>query len=420
MTTLTNVLRQCVQTTRWISRRQTVGPAGLKAIFQNQRVDDYSRFVLASFRPEPQQESIAVLTDQLRVLLRQYVNPDTDRFGNGMAYLMGGVFSLRAPTLAEFAKTLLKPATLLGSNRVTDLLLSWERGGPLRYHTCVLLEGVTIDRTVNHPEGLTLIKLPTSSANLPASLPIYSTMTVEGYLGRVVMRIECAMTPSFCSVPDEESQFMKDDVFRVSANMGVDYDAFCESLSLACNHYVGWESSWNDYGDLQLFSDGIGGGRFKVPTRPSAYVVSPDDLETAIGIYRKRKRLRSSESRLTLAISRWLGSKRRRSFADQAIELRIALESLYLRGTEELSFRLATYGAWHLGESYDERCRYFDALRQLYANASRAVHGSAIKDRDHRENLSFAQDICRKSILRRLDEDSEPDFRALALGQGIE
>ena len=421
MTTLTSVLRHCVQTTRWINREQTIGPDRLSAIFRSQRPDNHSRFLLVDFRPNLPEESIAALAHQLRVLLRRYVNPDTDRFGNALAYLMGGRFSMRAPTVTEFAHTLLKPATLLGSTRVNDLLLSWERGDPLLYHACVLLEGVTIDRTVDLPEGLTLIKLPRSSARLPTSLPFHGDMTVGRYLGRVVMRIECAMAPTFCRVPDEESQFMKDDIFETSAKVIFDYDAFCESLSLSCNHYVGWEGGWNDYGDLQLFSDTLDGGVWsKTPTGPSTCIVSRADLETAMDIHQKRKNLGSSESRLRLAINRWLASKRRRTFADKAIELRIALESLYLKGNEELSYRLAIYGAWHLGENYDERSRYFKALRKLYANASTAVHGGRIKGKDHRENLSFAQDICRMGILRRLDEDKQPGFDDLALGKYVD
>ena len=46
---------------------------------------------------------------------------------------------------------------------------------------------------------------------------------------------------------------------------------------------------------------------------------------------------------------------------DRYIDLRIALEALYLedfpdeRTTQEMRFRLALFGAWHLGDNFKER-----------------------------------------------------------------
>ena len=46
-------------------------------------------------------------------------------------------------------------------------------------------------------------------------------------------------------------------------------------------------------------------------------------------------------------------------------KLRIALEALYLKGfDDELGFRVANYGAWHLGADFDQRLPPGDQRRR--------------------------------------------------------
>ena len=111
-------------------------------------------------------------------------------------------------------------------------------------------------------------------------------------------------------------------------------------------------------------------------------------------------------------------SKSRAGIADQLIELRIALESLYVPDTRgEARFRLSTHGAWHLGATFEERREYQRILRDAYDLASTAVHTGEVEHTDENHDLLVsAQALCREGILKRLDENPAPDWSALVLG----
>ena len=98
--------------------------------------------------------------------------------------------------------------------------------------------------------------------------------------------------------------------------------------------------------------------------------------------------------------------------------MRIALEALYLERLEgEMGFRLATHGAWHLGESVAERREYGAVLRKAYHTSSKAVHSGELNDTaEARDLLARAQNLCRSGILRRLGEKQEPKWDDIILG----
>ena len=76
---------------------------------------------------------------------------------------------------------------------------------------------------------------------------------------------------------------------------------------------------------------------------------------------------------------RWEQSAGNASREDRTIDLRIALESLYLDSdTGELGFRLATTCARHLGTSLEERRDISRDLKRFYGFASRVIHGTEL------------------------------------------
>ena len=110
---------------------------------------------------------------------------------------------------------------------------------------------------------------------------------------------------------------------------------------------------------------------------------------------------------LILAIERWSRSKRSMSsLEDSFIDLRIALEALFLKDftneySQEMRFRLALFGAWYLGTDFQERMTIRKTLRDAYDRASGVVHAGELKgDKEShevdRELLSSAQDLCRR------------------------
>ena len=124
-----------------------------------------------------------------------------------------------------------------------------------------------------------------------------------------------------------------------------------------------------------------------------------------------------NDDRIRIAISRWCKSKETfRTLMDQFIDLRIALEALYLKDfkgehSQEMKFRLALFGAWHLGSNFQERGTIRRTLRKAYDVASSAVHGGELKFTESNRNLlSEGQQLCRRGILKLLEEEPPDEW----------
>ena len=131
--------------------------------------------------------------------------------------------------------------------------------------------------------------------------------------------------------------------------------------------------------------------------------------------------MQGADKKVKIALNRW-----RRSMAEDAeledryIDLRIALEAMYLSGfgrerTQEMRLRLALCGAWYLGADFEERRSIRRALRDAYDTASQAVHEGELS-KEARGALPTAQDLCRRGIIQRLREGAPKDWNDLLLG----
>ena len=93
--------------------------------------------------------------------------------------------------------------------------------------------------------------------------------------------------------------------------------------------------------------------------------------------------LHRADPRTRVSVSRWRSAMGTvRGLADRFIDLRIALECLFLprQPGPELKFRLAVNGAWFVGKSGTDRRKVWDTLRSAYDLASAAVHQGTVKD----------------------------------------
>ena len=96
------------------------------------------------------------------------------------------------------------------------------------------------------------------------------------------------------------------------------------------------------------------------------------------------------------------------------------LEALYeVGGANEKGFRIATYGAWHLGQDFEHRRELREALRKAYSDSSSAVHAGKLKYvAKDRGLVSFAQEVRRHGVLKRLEETERPKWDEIILGRG--
>lgn len=197
-------------------------------------------------------------------------------------------------------------------------------------------------------------------------------------------------------------------------------DALCDALSLASNSCVRLMITWSDFGDLSVFGGGGGFSSYSGSERNSGGPkISCSAIEEAKVLLAKRLDDQLSNKKLEQAISRWMRSKRGGNVADQLIDLRIALEALYLPDdNSELSFRLANRGAWHLGSNFEERLKCQETLSKAYSLASKAIHaGTKPFTQEDEKLLGDAQNLCRRGILKRLDEGETPNWKELTLGK---
>ena len=108
------------------------------------------------------------------------------------------------------------------------------------------------------------------------------------------------------------------------------------------------------------------------------------------------------------------------------MKLRIALELGLLSVDQgfvgEKRHRLATRGAWLLGETFETRKDYFRTLRDAYDFASSVLHAGSPKAKnkeDLAKTIGDAQNLCREAILRIVGAGAMPDWSDVVMGKGF-
>lgn len=422
--------------------------------------------VLQAREAEPvvPEELLSQLCRNLQDLLEDYIDSNTGYIGHAFPIdnrsrhdISGGRLVRRRLTqqangllsivhiskVEVFAKGLIKGAAVVGVGTVEDLLLSWVQGQPIRYRTSAIVKNVTVDEPFVLAQGVLIEPLPLSSDKLPAYLPMGRSISPQDYLDLTVLSIDSILTPALFNPRTDEGNHLP--YAKTEGNL--DFATVCQALSLVADKHVDSGFCWNDY--KALFSFALSGdspnrsfGESRVSGRefmasavtflPSKSVTltpsearKPQRLEDSeiISVLSALEKLGSEKSRI--AVSRWIKSKQNaRNFVDSFIELRIALECLYLQniGNEEnrgeMGIRLSLCGAWHLGTDFRERKEFQKKLKKAYDRASRAVHGGRfdVDLPEIQELLTDAQDLCRRGILKMLKEGPPSDWSDLILG----
>jgi len=355
-----------------------------------------------------------------RKLLGRFIDYETDIFGNGLIVITGGNIT---PTLSDYIKILINASLVLGSSRVAEFIFSWIKGDTVRFQEIYLLEGITVEEPLTLQEGFKIYQLPKSSNELarvlpPESLEFYGILTMTCGVG---LSIECEAGPALCKPLNRKEGFNELYLTRASGLIeNLSIDNLCDAMSLACNGCVQYRVKFNEMGDIKYFTRVYSGMAWKdLPVYFGTINFTQENFENAREILNFLIAKVSSIPSLDIAIKRWVKSKdSHSSFTDQLIDLRIALEVLYLNDTNsELKFRMACRGAWHIANKIKERKEIFEILIKTYNLASNAVHEGKVDDTQYNKNLfAKAQNICRNGILKRLREETEPEWNDLIMG----
>lgn len=154
---------------------------------------------------------------------------------------------------------------------------------------------------------------------------------------------------------------------------------------------------------------------FRTECSVSKEIIEPLAQEYfAIPEAKRRKHLRIPLDRLNRA-------GREFDFADRAIDLGIALESLLLADSSaeqgELKFRLSLRGSYLFSTNPQERAATFNDLGTTYRLRSRAVHGREIgRTQETQESLKKGTTICQTLIKNMIARKCEVQWNELVLG----
>ena len=418
-------------------------PEGLRELYERERTQYGSR---TRARPSVRVEDgpRSALVEVLRSLLSDFVDPSTGSVGH--AFPMGGdrggavTFhedSLRIEaqysSVERLADPLVRCAAVTGCDEVAHLISDWVGGAPMRYSACLVLP-VTLVRSFSPIPGVEFVPLGLTTSELPGVLPVLRESSPADYLGQTLVFIAAETKPALFR-PDSPNP--PSGLLHASLAPPVTLESIRQALSLQCDVFVDGGLVWDDYGHFSALADPLPGGRgslghlrhlkssskslmtdeASIELRDEGTLDVPaEDLGALLG------QLQAADARTRVAVSRWkLAKNPHRGLADRFIDLRIALESLFLpeKPQQELKFRLAVSGAWLVGEDPADRQRVWNTLRSAYDLASAAVHQGEIKEKvkgkANSDVLAQALAVCRRGILCLLTQGPVRDWSALVL-----
>ena len=104
------MLQSALRTATFVSgNSRNFSLAELQTVHQlERRTGHFSAQMARAVVPEPLLEALA---NNLRPLLTEFLDPESDRIGNGMVNIMGG---LPTPTVTQFAQSTVRAAAILG------------------------------------------------------------------------------------------------------------------------------------------------------------------------------------------------------------------------------------------------------------------------------------------------------------------
>ena len=311
-----------------------------------------------------------------------------------------------------------------------------------------LLEGVKLETEVEVFDGVRLVPLPSSGISREVEqhlfpFSVHAFTDQDSLFGKTLLVIDQSGFSMLCKPSEKaiQSETRIDDlpfqveVYKVKFPNMTAVDSFqtlfCQALSLVCDSpvkiFIGFYSLEEDKSfDLTRGGGGMRrqGNRLGTPTE-----VKEADIEKAKCLYQRLVDLDANDrEKLQIPIDRWVESQTNRNRIDKIIDLGIAFEALYLSDideTTELSFRLRLRAAWYLGKNKEHRKALMKEFSEIYNWRSKVVHTGKLPNRTkktpftHEEVQQFierAQDGCRESILKILDDGEFPDWNSLILG----
>ena len=385
------------------------------------------------------------LIEELRSVLGRFIDPDSDSIGHAFPIDQFGGSSRHTArrdglsdfefesTVADFASGLVQAAAIIGVDRAIQLLADWERGEPVRFRTSTFVNGLTLSTPLSPRKDIEIVPMPLTTTDLPR-LPSYNKLSGRDYLGLTVLSLAISASPALFRPKTGESEA----TVRSHLEKDININVVCEALSLQANCHVSQSFLWIEYEEAAPFSLNewktwsLGTNSFerarwkRINYQTRAVTLERDDDVSIVSldedeVMQTIEALQDADRKLRIAVDRWKRSKRLHApLEDRYIDLRIALETLYLKDfaneqSPEMRFRLSLFGAWYLGSTLEERRDIRKTLRDAYDTASGVVHSGEVSSKS-KGCLEEAQELCRLGILKLLREGPPEDWGDLILG----
>ena len=400
--------------------------------------DSIHVFLRAAIRYEPHivnGSTKSKLLDFIRGEFSKFIHED--HIQSASAVIKGIVSSTGYP-LDDLLKQLLKIAIVLGVEKATSDFDRCTKNPSGSFQYIALLQGIEVEKEIQVFDGMRIVPLPHSTSELSHYFPYNLHVRPVDFMERTLLVINASISPIFCKPPPLEEDYSDCLPFAVEvagekfSNFKVHdfYEKFCQALSLTCNSAVQVAVQWEFLARDKLFN----------LTRSEGYSWSSDinlfgdstiageaQIDEAKRLYRKMITLDANVAgKLQIPINRWIKSKTSKTPVDKVIDLGIAFEALYLSDTNynrEIRFRFSLHAAWHLEENKEQRKALMQEFKAIYDWRSRVVHTGKLpkKMRNKPEEaevfIAKAQDLCRDSIMKILEDGKFPDWNDLILGE---
>ena len=248
---------------------------------------------------------------------------------------------------------------------------------------------------------------------------------------KTVLIIDHTVSPLFC-IPSAENKNEFTIKIKSSEFPNFDVEKFCQAFSLVSNFPVEPVLQWSHIDQDELFNpQGITTEVINMitPKEISRFnTIDETGIEKIKDRYRELVNLSSEvKVKLHIPIDRWIMSKAEDNPIEKIIDLGIALEALYLsEGTrEQLTLQFRLRASWYLGKDKEHRKRLIDEFKAIYNWRSTVVHTGKLPKKtknthftkhEIKEFIEKAQDLCRDSIMKILEDGKFPDWNDLILG----
>ena len=332
--------------------------------------------------------------------------------------------------LDSLLKQLLNITIGSGVERAVSAFVRCSESESASFQYIILLAGIKVDAEIEVSKG---IRIKPFSSPIPDLLRFYlETVGMSPHFLGAQLIIDASVSPIFHK---PESSF---DAFQAAFKVEISNRAFrnteffmdfgmtfSHALSIVCNSPVRAPWGWAHLEKDELFYlDRLYGGGSGIH-----YATNISGNPTPVGEFEIAKAARLCKilanpssnigKKLKIPIDRWIKSKTDQSLVDQMIDLGIAFEALYLSETDynrEIRFRFSLHAAWHLAKDKEQRNALMKEFKAIYDLRSKAVHSGTVSDATS-ERIPSAQDLCRASIMKILEDGKFPDWNDLILGE---